>query len=164
MAKAYWSILNTFKNNKKYLTSPPLNVNGKIVSNFDKNAINNSSVLLQLEYKTNERLAFVNIKKDDICLILKNLILAKSHGWDNISIKIIKICIKANVEPLRILFLSFQEDSAHPDDWKKSHVVALHIIESRNWIKNNKSISLLPFFRKVFKRIISKFLFKQLLP
>ena len=99
MPKAYWSILNTILNNKKIPSIPPLNVNGKIISNFEKKAelfnlhfasqctpINNSSVLLPLEYKTNGRLASVHIK-DDIYLILKNLNPEKAHGLDNISIR-----------------------------------------------------------------------------
>ena len=65
MTKAYRSILNRFLNNKKIPNIPPLNVNGKIIYNFEKKAklfnsyfasqctlINNSSVLLPLEYKT----------------------------------------------------------------------------------------------------------------
>ena len=38
MPKAYWSILNTFLNNKKIPNIPPLNVNSKIISNFEKKA------------------------------------------------------------------------------------------------------------------------------
>ena len=86
MSKAYWSILNTFLSNKKIPDIPPLNINGKIISNFEKKAepfnsnfasqctpINNSSVLPPLEYKTNGRLGSVNIKEDDTYLILKTL-------------------------------------------------------------------------------------------
>ena len=38
MEKAYWSILNPFLNSKKKKTPniPQLNVNGKIISNFEK--------------------------------------------------------------------------------------------------------------------------------
>ena len=102
--KAYWSILNTFLNDRKIPNIPPLNVNVKIISNFGKKAelfnsyfapqctlINNSNVLPLLEYKTNGRLAFVNIKEDDIYLILNNLNLEKAHGWDNISIRMIQL-------------------------------------------------------------------------
>ena len=38
MPKEYWSILNTLLNNKKIPNIPPLDVNGKIISNFDKKA------------------------------------------------------------------------------------------------------------------------------
>ena len=62
----------------------------------------------------------VNIKEDDIYRILKNLNPEKAHGLDNISIRMIQLCGKANVEPLRVLFLSFLEEGVYPDDWKKS--------------------------------------------
>ena len=87
--KVYWSILNTFLNTKKILNIPSLNINGKIISNFEKkvklfnshfasqcNPVNNSSVPPLLEYKTNGRLVSVNIKHD-IYPILGNRILKK---------------------------------------------------------------------------------------
>ena len=172
MPKAYSSILNTFLNNKEIPNIPPLNVNGKIISNFDKNAElfnshfasqctpgNNSSVLPPLEYKTNERLASVNIKEDDIYLILKHLNHEKAHGCDNISIRMIQLCRKAIVEPLRILFLSFLAEGVYPDDWKKSNVVPFRKKESKNLIKNYEPISLLPVFSKMFERIMFNSLF-----
>ena len=36
------------------------------------------------------------------------------------SIRMIQLCGKANVKPLRVLFLSFLEEGLYPDDWKKS--------------------------------------------
>ena len=58
-------------------------------------SINNSSVLPRSEYKTNAYLASVNIKEDNIYLILKNLKPEKAYGWDHILIKMIQLCIKA---------------------------------------------------------------------
>ena len=69
-----------------------------------------------------------------IYLISKNLNPEKAHGWDNISIRMIKLCGKAIVDPLRILFLSFLEEGVYPDDWKKSNVVPIHKKESKNLI------------------------------
>ena len=99
---------------------PPLNVNGKISSNFDKKAklfnshfasectpINNSSVLPPLEYKTNRQLASVNIEKDDIYLVLKNPNPEKAHRWDNISIRMIQFCGKAIVNLYEFYFCLF---------------------------------------------------------
>ena len=87
--KVYWSILNTFLNTKKILNIPSLDINGKIISNFEKkvklfnshfasqcNPVNNSSVPPLLEYKTNGWLVSVNIKHD-IYPILRNRILKK---------------------------------------------------------------------------------------
>ena len=78
-----------------------------------------------------------------IYLISKNLNPEKAHGWDNISIRMIKLCGKAIVDPLRILFLSFLEEGVYPDDWKKSNVVPIHKKESTNLIKNYRAISVL---------------------
>ena len=92
MSKAYWSILKTYQGNENIRNLSPLNVDGKIISNFEKKAllfilclsqctpINNSSVLPPLEYKVNERLVSINIKEADICLLLKGLNPEKAHG------------------------------------------------------------------------------------
>ena len=82
MPQAYWSVLNTFLNNKKIPNIPPLNVN-----------------------------------------VLKYLNPEKTHGWDNISIRMIQLCGKAIVENL---FLSFLDEGVYPDDCKKSIVVLFH--------------------------------------
>ena len=176
MRKAYRLILNAFLNNKEIRNIPPLNVNGKIISNFHKKAelfkshfvpqcisINNSSVLPPLEYKTNGCLASVYIKEDDIYLILKNLNPEKVHGSDNISIRMVQLCGEAIVEPLPILFLSFLEEGVYPDDWKKSNVVPILKKESNYLIKNYRPISLFPVFSNVFERIIFNSLFNDFL-
>ena len=160
MPKAYWSILNTFLNNKKIPNIPPLNANGKIIFNLDKKMelfnshfasqctpINNSSVLEQ----------------GDIYLILKNLDPEKADGWDSISVRITQLCGKAIVEHLRILFLSFLEEGIYPDDWKKNNVVPIHKKESKNLIKNYRPISILSVFSKVFERIIFNSFFNYFL-
>ena len=87
IVEAKGAILNTFLN---ILNTHPLTVNyflfGEKAEIFNSHfasqctPINNSSVLSQLENKTNERLASVDIKKDDIYLILKNLNPEKAHG------------------------------------------------------------------------------------
>ena len=66
ITKAYCSILNTLLNNTQIPNVPLLNVNGKVISNFDKKLelfnlhftsqktpINNSSVIPPLVYETN---------------------------------------------------------------------------------------------------------------
>ena len=66
ITKAYWPILNTWLNNTQIPIVPLLNVNGKVISNFDKKlellnlhftsqktSTNNSSVIPPLVYQTN---------------------------------------------------------------------------------------------------------------
>ena len=66
ITKAYWPILNTWLNNTQIPNVPLLNVNGKVISNFNKKLelfnlhftsqktpIYNSSVIPPLVYETN---------------------------------------------------------------------------------------------------------------
>ena len=104
-------------------------------------------------------MAAVNVKEDDIYLILKNLYPEKADGWDNILIRMIRLWGEAIKELLRILFLSFLEERVHPDGRKKSNVVLIHKKESKVLIKNYRPISLLSVFSKVSERIFFNSLF-----
>ena len=57
------------------------------------------------------------------CKCIKISYPEKTHGWDNISIRMIQLCGKAIVENL---FLSFLDEGVYPDDCKKSIVVLFH--------------------------------------
>ena len=46
----------------------------------------------------------VDIKEEDIYLVIKNLIPNKAHGLDDISIRMIKLCVKSIAFPLKLLF------------------------------------------------------------
>ena len=68
--------------------------------------VNTSSKLLVFADKTENRLDSVDIKEEVIYLIIKNLIPSKAHGWDGISIRMIKLCGKSIAFPLKLLFQS----------------------------------------------------------
>ena len=121
--------------------------------------VKNSSTLPTLKYKTKSRLNSFNINKDDISLIIKNLDSSKEHGWDNISIRMIKLCGKSIATPLKLIFKSMLEEGTFPDDWKRSNVVPVHKKEDRNLIKNYRPISLLPIFSKILERLIFNSIF-----
>ena len=53
---------------------------------------------------TDAKIISFHITKEDILLIIKTLDLSKAHGWDNISIKMIKICGESITVPLKIVF------------------------------------------------------------
>ena len=76
----------------------------------------------------------------------------KAHGWDQLSIRMIKICGDAIIFPLKLIFKSMINEGIFADDWKKSNVVPIHKKELKNLIKNYWPISLLPIFSKVFER------------
>ena len=83
--------------------------------------------------------------------------LAKAHGCDNISIKIIEICSESLTIPLRIIFEKSLKEGKSPEIWKKANAVAVHKKEDKsllNFLKNYRPISLLPIFGKIFERVI----------
>ena len=101
--KTYWTILNRLLYNKKIPIIPPLFVNGNFVSDFNSKAnlfnnffasictpIENASLLPTLTYKTDKRIKSFNINDIDIISIIKSLNPNKAHGYDNLSIRIIK--------------------------------------------------------------------------
>ena len=155
--KTYWSIINKFVSNKKIPIILPVFVNGELVSDFEQKAnlsknyfasqctpIENSSKLLNFSYETEKILTSFDTKDDDILSFIKNLNVDKAHGWDQLSIRIIKTCGDAITFPLKLIFKSMINEGVFPDDWKKSNVVPVHKKESKNLIKNYRPISLLP--------------------
>ena len=113
--------------------------------------VENTSKLPNFKYKTDKLLTSLEINEDDILLILKNLIVDKAHGWDDLSIRIIKICSTSLTLPLELIFNSMPQKSVFPEDWKKNNAVPIHKKESKNLIKNYRPVSLLPILSKVFQ-------------
>ena len=103
--KPYWSILKTFLNSKKIPCIPPIYHNNNYVTDFKRKAqifndffakqctqVENSSKLPTNSFKrTNNLLSTISFNKDDIARIIKNLNPNKAHGFDMISICMIKV-------------------------------------------------------------------------
>ena len=117
----------------------------------------NSSTLCNFCCKTQKRISDIEIKEDDILLIIKKLNLDKAHGWDNVSICMIQLCGKSIAKSLKYLFESFLTAGIFPMDWKKANIIPVHKKESKNYLKNYGPISLLLMFTKIFERLISMF-------
>ena len=64
--------------------------------------------------------------EDDISNLLNNLKLNKAHGWDDISISMIKLCGNSIVKPLYIIYKNCISKGIFPDTWKKTNVVPTH--------------------------------------
>ena len=112
-----------------------------------------------LVIKLKKMLASFDIKDDDILPIIKNLNVDKAHGWDQLSIRMIKTCGGAITFPLKLISKTMINEGVLPDDWKKSNVVPIHKKESKSLIKNYRPISLLSIFSKVFERLVFNTLF-----
>ena len=71
----------------------------------------------------------------------------------------IKLCGKSIAYPLKLIFESSLLGGEFTECWKRANVVSAHKKESKNLVKNNRPVSLLPMFRKIFERVIFKDLF-----
>ena len=61
----------------------------------------------------------VSFSEDDITQIIRKLNPNKLHGWDNMSIRMIKIFDKSVSYPLKLIFQASFEEGILPESWKK---------------------------------------------
>ena len=57
-------------------------------------------------------------------------------------------------KPLHVIFTSCLETGVFPIHWKKSYVVPIHEKESKQLVKNYRTVSLLQICDKIFERLI----------
>ena len=149
---------------------PPLLFDGEISSNFSLSLVITSqctplqtlSSLPALWLKTDQKLSFLNICEDDIFAVIENLNSNKSHGWNALSIKMIKSCRKSIAYLLKVMIEAFLLGGEFPECWESANVVPAHLKENKNLVENYRPISPLPIFGKYFERIIFKVLFNYL--
>ena len=84
-------------------------------------------------------------------MIIKTLHSSKAHGYDNLSIKMIKLCEKSITIPLKLIFEESLKFGVFPEIWKKANVVPAHKKEDKTLVKNYRPISLLLFLVKSLK-------------
>ena len=58
----------------------------------------------------------------------------KVYGYDDISIRMIKICYKFLTKPLIILPKSSTKSSHYPDIWKRSNIIPVHKKNDKQWV------------------------------
>ena len=100
------------------------------------------------------KLSVINFTDDDILKIIRSLNINKAHGHDDISVRMIKICDKAILEPLSIIYKNCIDTGIFPDSWKKSNIVPVHKKGDKQLLENYRPVSLLPILGKVFEKIL----------
>ena len=71
--------------------------------------------------------------------ILKRIIalnIYEDHGYDDISIRMIKVCDKSLSKPLIILFKTLMKSSYYPDIWRRSNVIPVHKKNDKKLVNN----------------------------
>ena len=158
--KTYWAILNRLLCNKKIPDIRRLLVNSNFISDYCEkaNLFNNFfvtiCVLPSLLYNTNTRISSFRVLNRDILSVINSLDSSKSHGYDNVSVRMAKICSESVTIPLKIIFEESLKKGIFPEIWKKANVVPVHKKEGKILIKNYRTILILPIFGKIFERII----------
>ena len=122
-----------------------------------------ASVLPPFSYKTNTRLHPFKVTESDVLSIIKSLDSTKAHGYDNSSIKMIKMCSESITLPLKTIFQESLKKGKFPEIWKKANVVPVYKKEDKTFIIHYRSISLLLIFGKISERLICNCLFNDFL-
>ena len=147
---------------------PPLLENGLFVTDFaEKAQIFNDYFILQCTtidtgseipqdapVTTNLITDFV-ISEEKILNIIRSLNPNKAHGWDEISVRMIKLSDDALVLPLKTIFINCLRRGIFPEIWKYANVVPVHKKNEKNVKANYRPISLLPIFGKILEKLIT---------
>ena len=139
-SKTYWSILKTSVNSQKIPIIPPLLVNDNFITNFLEKAnlfneffskqcqpLRKDSTLPKSHmYHKENRLNCVTFDNKKLLRIIQSLGANKAHGYDGISIRMLKLGSPSIRKPLSIIFQNSLKSSTFPDDWKKGNIVPVH--------------------------------------
>ena len=148
--------LKTLYNGKKIPLIPPILVNNKLISNFKEKAnhfnaffasqctpvFNDSALPSTNNSVSNVSLSSIQFKDQDILKIIRSLNYNKANGYDDMSIRLLKICDSSIVKPLSIIFKNFLQTGIFPNNWKKSNVVPIHKKCDKQLLQNYRLVSL----------------------
>ena len=157
--KKYWSMINNLLNKNKFPVIPPLIVNDMFVSNCTEKAalfndffvkqcseIETSSTLPPCNEVFEHSICDVAITNEEILKIICALDPNKAHGWDEISVRMIRISDASLLFPLSLIYENCLKNKTFPKIWKYANIVPVHKKASKQVIKNYRPISLLPIF------------------
>ena len=96
-----------------------------------------------------------------ILKIMNNFDPNKTHGHDEISIRIFKICSSSVCRPMQIICKSYLDRGKFPKEWKKANVIPVKKKNDKQLVKH-PPISILPLCSKLFERILYNSLFNFL--
>ena len=76
------------------------------------------------------------------------------HGYDLLSIHMVKLCGNLICKPPSIVFNDFLNEGTFSHKWEKANVVPVHEKGNKQSLKNYRPISLLPICSKIFEHLI----------
>ena len=116
------------------------------------NSLPNDSKLPENQtYITETKLSSFDTEDEDICKIL-TLYIKKTHGHDEVSMRVLKLCDKIIIKPLSIIFKNCKLKKTFPNLWKKANVVPIHKKRKKRYLKKLSSSYALTDFWKNFRK------------
>ena len=85
-----------------------------------------------ISFETEERLSTFKICLGDSAKIIRSLDRNKAHGYDEISLHMIKIYASSISKPLATIYRNYLENKCFHKEWKKANIVPVH----KKMIKN----------------------------
>ena len=103
---------------------------------------------------THHCLESVNLDPAKILSVIRAFDVSKAHGWDNVSVRMVKICDESLVKPLFDIFEFSLETENFPSYWKRGNIIPVHKKGNKDLINNYRPVSLLPIFSKIYEKCI----------
>ena len=72
---------------------------------------------------TPNTISLIQFKAFDLLNLIHSLDSNKSHGFDGISIRMIKMCDSSIIKPLLTIFINALNRGMFPDQWKMANVL-----------------------------------------
>ena len=114
----------------------------------------------EFTYMTDECIQSLTFSESDVIKILRTLDVNKAHGHDNISVRMIKLCINSVAHPLTLIFQNSMAAGTFPTQWKRANIVPIHKKNDKQIVSNYRPVSLLSICSKIFEKLIFNELFK----
>ena len=105
----------------------------------------------------------IRLTDNEVCSILKTLLIGNACGPDLINNRILKETAESISEPLANLFNRSLETSLVPDIWKRVNVSPIHEKDDKSSVENYRPISLISSAGKAFEKVIFKHFHNYLL-
>ena len=114
---------------------------------------------MSVQCLTDKCLSSFDFSEDDIMKLIPKLDPNNTHGQDNISIRMIKICGKSTCKPLPKIFEKCLRTGTFPLEWKRGNVVPTFKKGDKQIYKNYQTVLLLAIFGKNLERLIFEEMF-----
>ena len=105
----------------------------------------------------------ISFRDQDILKIIHFLSINKVRRYDDIFVRLLKICDSSIIKPLSIIFKNYLKSGSFSNNWKMSKVVPIYRKGDTKILENyRRSVFLLSICSKIFERIIFNPIFKFL--